>query len=116
MASKNSITGDEIKSRSLSPKGRSNWDDIFNKKNPTPLAEELLDGILLMDGYNDCLIGTVEQFGRDTIACYDKDKLIERHIEDGMDEDEAEEFFQYNQLGAYVGDRTPCFITIGCCF
>jgi hypothetical protein len=45
------------------------------------------------------------------IVCYDKDKVLQRHRDDGMDYDEAIEFFEYNQLGAWVGDRTPCFIS-----
>jgi thiol-disulfide isomerase/thioredoxin len=32
MATKNSITGDEIKSKSLSKEGRDNYDNIFRKK------------------------------------------------------------------------------------
>jgi thiol-disulfide isomerase/thioredoxin len=32
MATKNSITGDEIKSKSLSKEGRENYDNIFRKK------------------------------------------------------------------------------------
>jgi thiol-disulfide isomerase/thioredoxin len=33
MATKNSITGDEIKSKSLSKEGRDNYDNIFRKMN-----------------------------------------------------------------------------------
>ena len=33
MATKNNITGDEIKSKALSAQGRENWDKIFGKKN-----------------------------------------------------------------------------------
>ena len=36
------------------------------------------------------------------------DKLID----DGMSIEEAEEFFEYNQLGAWVGETTPVFITL----
>jgi hypothetical protein len=32
-------------------------------------------------------------------------------MDDGMSYDEAEEFFEYNQIGAYVGESTPCFFT-----
>lgn len=40
MATKNSITGDEIKSKSLSAKGRENWDRIFAKKTAHVWAEK----------------------------------------------------------------------------
>jgi len=29
---------------------------------------------------------------------------------DGMSEDDAVEFFDFNVLGAYVGERTPIFV------
>jgi hypothetical protein len=75
------------------------------------LAEQFGDDILLMDGYDDCVVGVVEQFGRPPIACYDRDKVIRKMVADGMTYEEAEEFFEYNQIGAWVGDRTPCFLT-----
>jgi hypothetical protein len=31
---------------------------------------------------------------------------------DGMEEEEAIEFFYFNQAGAWVGETTPCFITL----
>ena len=31
-------------------------------------------------------------------------------MEMGMSHEEAVEYFEYNQIGAYVGDHTPCFI------
>jgi hypothetical protein len=34
MATKNNITGDEIKSKPLSAQGRKNWDLIFSKEKP----------------------------------------------------------------------------------
>jgi len=30
-------------------------------------------------------------------------------MEEGMECDEADEYFNFNQLGAYVGETTPCF-------
>lgn len=35
MATKNDITGDEIKSKALSKQGKENWDRIFNKNQCT---------------------------------------------------------------------------------
>jgi hypothetical protein len=32
-------------------------------------------------------------------------------MENDMSYEEAEEFFEYNQIGAYVGESTPCFLT-----
>lgn len=64
-----------------------------------------------MDGYDDCIVGIVEQFGRPPILCYDRALVIRKLMQNDMSHEEAEEFFEYNQIGAYVGDSTPCFLT-----
>jgi hypothetical protein len=66
--------------------------------------------MIKMDGYDDCIIGVCHRINQPTILAYSYDKLIARHIKDGMTRIEAIEFFDYNQLGAWVGDNTPCFI------
>ena len=68
--------------------------------------------MLKMDGYDDCIVGIVEQFGRPDIICYDKRKVLDK-LREEMSEEEAEEFFYFNQIGSYVGETTPCFITFG---
>lgn len=64
-----------------------------------------------MDGYEDCIVGIVEQFGRPPILCYNKSLVIQKMIDDGCSPEEAEEYFDHNQIGAYVGASTPCFLT-----
>jgi hypothetical protein len=65
----------------------------------------------IIDGYDDCVIGVIEQFGRPPIICYDRSLVIQKLMKDGMSDEEAEEFFEYNQIGAYMGEFTPCFFT-----
>ena len=65
----------------------------------------------MMQGYDDCIAGIVERFGAPPIVCYDKGKVLARLMQDGMSEDEAE-FWSFNQIGAWVGESTPCFITM----
>jgi hypothetical protein len=64
-----------------------------------------------MDGYDDCIIGVVEQYGRPPIVCYDKPKVLAKLKADDMIDDEAAEFWAFNQIGAYWGENTPCFLT-----
>jgi hypothetical protein len=71
------------------------------------------EGYIKMDGYDDCIVGVVEQFGRPEILCYDKAKVLDKMVKDGMTYEEAEEFWSFNQIGAWVGDATPCFLTHG---
>jgi len=73
--------------------------------------KEIPEDMLRMNGYDDCAIGIVEQFGRPEILCYDKRKVIEKLQKEGMTEEEAEEFWSFNQIGAWVGEKTPCFFT-----
>lgn len=69
------------------------------------------DELMSMDGYEDCIVGIVEQFGRPPILCYNKILVIQKMVDDGASPEEAEEYFDYNQIGAYVGESTPCFLT-----
>ena len=64
---------------------------------------------LLADGFEDALIGVGQQFNK-TLAVYDRQKCIEILIDrDGMSEEEAVEYFEYNVTGAWVGENTPIF-------
>ena len=67
--------------------------------------------MLKMDGYDDCIVGIVERFGQEPILCYSIDKVLKKLMKDGMSEDEALDFFEYNQIGAWMGDTTSCFLT-----
>jgi hypothetical protein len=42
---------------------------------------------------------------------YDVDKMIETLISQGMDRDEAIEYYEFNIVGAYVGELTPIFVS-----
>ena len=66
-----------------------------------------IEGIVYMDGYDDCLIGHIDRCGGPKLALYSYSLLAARHMLDGMTSAEAAEFVEYNQLGAYVGDHTP---------
>jgi hypothetical protein len=80
------------------------------------LAERLLDlGVedaLIMDGYDDCVVGVLERFGqKETIVLYDYDLVIQKLIDGGCEDyEEAFEYYSFNQLGAWVGDKTPGFL------
>ena len=69
------------------------------------------DELLLADGLEQAFVGLVVRFNvLDPIACYDYDKVIAGYMEDGMTEEDAIDYFEYNVIGAWVGERTPCFI------
>lgn len=73
---------------------------------------EYNDSALFMDGFDDCIIGMCVRYGQPVIAAYDLEKVIQKLMGDGMTREEAVEFFEFNQVGAWVGDSTPCFVTV----
>ena len=77
---------------------------------PIDLAEYNED-MLFADGFDDALIGIVERTGLPPIACYNKEKCIEILMKD-MSLEDADDYFYYNVVGSYVGENTPCFLTI----
>lgn len=68
---------------------------------------------LVADGFDDAVIGMARQFNKDLVV-YDEDKCIKILMErDGMTDEEAIEFFEFNVVGAYVGEHTPVFVRVG---
>lgn len=69
------------------------------------------EGLLLADGYEPAFLGIAVSAGRKPVAVYDIDQCINVLMDrDGMTYEEAEEFFSFNTLGAYVGEQTPLYI------
>ena len=66
--------------------------------------------MLKMDGYDDCIAGVCTRMGQPPILLYDREKVIASLESDGMSQDEAEEYFQFNMIDAWVGEDTPAFI------
>ena len=71
---------------------------------------ELCPDAMVMDHYDDCIVGVVERFGATPVTCYSKEKILDKLMGDGMNTEEAIEFFYFNQIGSYFGENTPCFI------
>ncbi len=66
--------------------------------------------VMLMDGFDDCIIGICLRFGQEPIVAYDLDKVFKTLMNDGMSYEEAVEYWEFNQIGAWIGKTTPCFI------
>jgi len=73
--------------------------------------EEDDSGVLLMDGHDDAFVGLAPRtFNGPLCAVYDIDKILRRLMSDGMSEEEAFEFFDFNIAGGWVGERTPILL------
>ena len=76
------------------------------------LADLWDDNLLFMSEpeYDDAIIGVVERAGGSPVIAYDTQKILDI-LERSMPMEDAQEFFEYNILGAYMGDRTPVYVT-----
>ena len=61
-------------------------------------VNENAEGAVLLTGFDNCIIGVVEEFGNGNRVLYSKEKIIQKLMED-MNEEEAYEYFDYNILG-----------------
>lgn len=66
--------------------------------------------LICADGFDDAIVGIGQQFNTHFVV-YDYDQVIQTLIDrDGMDEEGAIEYFEFNVVGAWVGEATPCFV------
>tara|TARA_R110001592_G_scaffold324081_3_gene603579 strand:- start:378 stop:611 length:234 start_codon:yes stop_codon:yes gene_type:complete len=69
-----------------------------------------MDDLLKADGFDEAIMGTAGRCGMNNVLVYDENKIISILQErDGMDEDEAREYYEFNIKGAYMGEMTPLF-------
>lgn len=74
------------------------------------LAEENPEALLL-DGFEAAFVGVARRCGQPSLAVYDAELCIRVLMQrDGMTEDEAVEFFDFNTAGAWVGPNTPIIL------
>jgi len=74
------------------------------------LSDEYGDLLFMTEAeFDEAIIGVAERIGMEAVVAYDIDKIIEILSRD-MTEEEAIEYFDFNIIGAYVGERTPVYI------
>tara|TARA_Y100001973_G_C5200104_1_gene336992 strand:+ start:1786 stop:2067 length:282 start_codon:yes stop_codon:yes gene_type:complete len=67
-----------------------------------------MSDLLTADGLDDAVIGVASDNSK---VVYSADKVIGiLKDRDGMTDEEALEYFEYNIAGAYVGPSTPLFV------
>ena len=63
------------------------------------------------DQYDSCLVGVGYRFHDGPLAVYDMDRVLSVLGEE-MSEGDAQEWFEHNTLGAWVGEGTPIFVRL----
>jgi len=76
------------------------------------MLDEYAEGAIILDNFDDCIVGISEQFGEGNRIVYSKDMIIKKLCEE-MSEEEALEYYDYNILGGYFGEQNPIFLAIG---
>jgi hypothetical protein len=67
--------------------------------------------VLCADGFDEAILGIGHRFTAHFVV-YDLEQVIDILMtRDGMTEEDAVEFYEFNIVGAWVGDGTPCFLT-----
>jgi hypothetical protein len=72
-------------------------------------VEELAEGAILLDGFDDCIVGVTESFGGGIRLLYSRDKILES-LQKDMSEEDAIEYYYYNIVGGYFGEQNPIFL------
>lgn len=65
---------------------------------------------LFMDGFDDAVVGFFQRCGQPMVVAYDYDKCIAALQAQGLTREDAEEYFESNCEGAWVGERTPAIL------
>jgi len=66
--------------------------------------------MLFADGFDAAIIGYFERCGQPAIVVYDREKCIDSLMAHGMSEEDADEYFEFNVVGGWHGERTPAFL------
>lgn len=73
--------------------------------------EDINGDLLWADGLLNAVIGIATRADGMRVVCYSIEKIIEVFMKrDGMTEEEAYEFYEFNVACAWVGDKTPIFV------
>ncbi len=70
-----------------------------------------LEEVLFLEpsDFDEAIIGIAERAGGMVVLAYDRSRVIDIISRD-MPREEAEEFFEFNTIGAWMGEATPVFI------
>lgn len=74
--------------------------------------DETFEVIVYPNGFEDCIVGVGERFGGPPMAILDVEKMLTKLEKEGMTREEAIEYFEFNILGAHVGEQNPVYMHV----
>ena len=70
-----------------------------------------MSDLIKIDGFDAAIVGVASRIGSEDFLVYSREKCIEILMaDDDMNYDDADEYFDFNIAGAYVGEATPAFM------
>ena len=73
------------------------------------LQEPFDEPLLFADGFDDCIIGISDDFGKVRVV-YCVEKMIEKLMSSGDTYLDARDWLEFNTLNAWVGENTPIYV------
>ena len=69
--------------------------------------------MLFADGLDAAFVGVARRCGQPDLAVYSIPLAIRVLVQrDGMSEEEAREYLEFNSIGAWVGEETPIWLEV----
>ena len=76
------------------------------------LAEHFGDDLMFATNFDNAIIGVSMGISCGTKVVYDAEEMARTLvISEGMTEQEAWEYLEFNTFNAYIGDNTPIFVS-----
>ena len=74
--------------------------------------DEYVDEYLRLEPREDfdpCIVGVSRRFN-DTVLLYSTQKILDMLVAQGMEPEDADEHFEFNIIGGWLGSGTPIFL------
>lgn len=69
------------------------------------------DLFVMDEGLDGAIVGIGERCGQKPVVIYDAEKVVRLLMEsNGWDKETAQEFFDFNIAGAWLGEQTPVYL------
>jgi hypothetical protein len=78
-------------------------------------AEEMDIELIFFDPpehFDHAILGLIHGFGQEPAVLYDEAAVLAKMVAGGMSDEEAQEFFDFNTIGAFLGPATPRFLMV----
>lgn len=72
---------------------------------------ERAEGSILYKGFDSAIVGIAQRCAQPPLVVYNLDRMVRVLVErDGMSEEDAREYIEFNIAGAWLGERTPALL------